>query len=216
MPYSSSLDLENIPSSLNSLSARNLKWSFAFLRQDFQALGSQSPFHCTWLHSLCLSACFFFSSFLFLIGGFLIFFSTRLISLIDFQRSPTDNVSRYLRWGMTSGWMSMHRRGCWASELRYPISDNPSVHGPAQAMQHSSSSSFQPVFHRPLAPKSCLLRGLQEITKISKLLINRLKLATLHRLWIAKCWRALSSTNILSTVLWTLLQEKASVSQMPL
>lgn len=88
---------------------------------------------------------------------------------------------------MTSGWMSMHRRGCWASELRYPISDNPSVHGPAQAMRNVKggichSSSFQPVFRRPLAPKSCLLRGLQEITEISKLLINRLKLATLHRL----------------------------------
>lgn len=129
--------------------------------------------------SFCLFF-FFLLSFFYLEDFF--FFSTRLISLINFQRSPTDNVSRYLRWGMTSGWMSMHRRGCWASELRYPISDNPSVHGPAQAMQHSSSSSFQPVFHRPLPPKSCLLRRLQEITKISKLLINRLKLATLHRL----------------------------------
>lgn len=143
------------------------------------------PLHMT---SRSVSFCLFsFSSFLFLIGGFFFFFPTRLISVINFQRSPTDNVSRYLRWGMTSGWMSMHRRGCWASELRYPISDNPSVHRPAQAMRNVKggichSSSFQPVFRRPLAPKSCLLRGLQEITEISKLLINRLKLATLHRL----------------------------------
>lgn len=69
---------------------------------------------------------FFFFPFHFFNGR--IFF-TRIISSVSFQRSPTDNVWRYLRWGTTSGWMSTRRRGCWGSELRYPTSDNPSAHG---------------------------------------------------------------------------------------
>lgn len=163
MTYPFSLGRENIPSSLNTPNVKNLKWSFVFLRQDFQALGSQGPFPCTWLHSLFLSGLFlFFFSFISLIFYLEDFFFLQgLFHGLNFQRSPTDNVSRYLRWGMTSGWMITHRRGCWGSELRYPISDNPSVHGPARATRDVKggtcySRGFQPVFHRPLASRSCL------------------------------------------------------------
>lgn len=66
MPYSSSLNLGNIPSFLNSPKARNLEQRVAFLRQDLQALGSEHPFLCTRLHNLSFSFSF---PFILLTGG---------------------------------------------------------------------------------------------------------------------------------------------------
>lgn len=60
--------------------------------------------------SVCLFHYDFFRFNFFIIGGY---FFARVISLISFPWSPSDNVLRYLRWGVTSGWMSPHRRGCW-------------------------------------------------------------------------------------------------------